>query len=70
MKPTEVEADAIIVKFKAEVEDMRKKAKADDTMPANVFFMFMDILIPAMETLAEVNKELRDGSSKTTDNRA
>ncbi len=42
-----------MTKFKAELEEMRKLAKPDDTMPAGVFFMFMDVLVPAFDGIME-----------------
>jgi len=42
-----------MTKFKVELEEMRKLAKSDDTMPAGVFFMFMDVLVPAFDGIIE-----------------
>ena len=47
----------VMDQFKTELEEMRSNAKEDDTLPAPVFFMFMDTLIPAFDgIIAEVQK--------------
>jgi len=47
--------------FKDEIEQMKKLAGPDDTMPAHVFFMLMDNLIPAFDSIIEKNAELAKG---------
>ena len=46
-------AQDVMKKFQAELIEMKKEAQPGDTMPAEVFFMFMDTLIPAFEAIIE-----------------
>ena len=39
--------------FKVELGEMKKMAKEGDTMPAEVFFVFMDVLVPAFDGIIE-----------------
>ena len=59
------EAKKVMEKFKIELKDMRKQAKPGDTMPAEVFFLFMDTLMPAFNAIMEETDKVRgekDGS--------
>ena len=55
-----------MTKFKKELEEMKQMAKEGDTMPAGVFFMFMDTLMPAfdgiIEEVTKMKKEKKDVS--------
>jgi len=53
----------IMTKFKKELEEMRQQAKPDDTMPAGVFFMFMDTLMPAFDGVIEEITKLKGGKN-------
>lgn len=51
------EAADVVQQFKDQLEMMRHKAKPGDTIPAEVFFNFMDILVPSFDVLiTEVTK--------------
>ena len=60
-------AIAIMTKFKGELEVMRKEAKPDDTMPAGVFFMFMDVLIPAFDGIVEEITRVKEGEQDVSE---
>ena len=47
--------------FKNEIAEMKKLADKDDVMPASVFFMLMDNLIPAFDSIIQKNVELTKG---------
>jgi len=53
-------AKGVMEKFKVELEEMRKQATDGDTMPAEVFFMFMDILMPAFDGIIEEVVRLKE----------
>ena len=54
------EAASTIKKFKSELEVMKKQAQPGDTLPAEVFFMFMDTLVPAFDGLVKEIITLRE----------
>ena len=59
------QAREVMTKFKAELKDMRKKAQPGDSMPAEVFFLFMDTLLPSFDAIMEETDRVRgekDGS--------
>lgn len=43
--------------FKGEVENMKKEAQPGDTIPAEVFFNFMDILTNVFDRLVQENEK-------------
>ena len=61
------QAVQVMEQFKSELEEMRNEAKPGDSMPAEVFFAFMDILVPAMESIIEEAIKLKGETNGTTD---
>ena len=54
------QAEQIVGQFKTELAAMKKEAKPGDTMPAEVFFAFMDVLVPVLEEMSKQLKEDAD----------
>jgi len=59
MKDT-TNAEKVMIQFKQELKNMRGAAKDDDVMPANVFFAFMDVIVPVIDDVIENNKQLKE----------
>jgi len=50
-------SNKVVDQFKAEIEEMRKLAQPGDTMPAEVFFTFMDVITDLLDGLtSELDK--------------
>ena len=58
------EAQLVFEKFKGELKEMKGKTKPGDTIPAEVFFMFMDVLIPSFEGIIEEITKLKGEGSE------